>query len=208
MPEIPRAVIFDFGNVLTLPPRPRDKARMQRVAGLEEVRFASRYRRHRREYDRGCLDGRGYWSRVLDSRAPADLEKRVEALVRMDFQSWTRINRPVLKWAFALRGAGVPIAILSNMPCDLLAMIRRRFGWLSRFDATVFSCEVGSVKPEAAIYHGCLEALRVKAEQALFLDDTQENVAGALQAGLPALLFRSLKEVREQVRGRFILPGG
>lgn len=39
---------------------------------------------------------------------------------------------------------GLPLAILSNMPPDVLAGLRTSRGdWLSEFAVTIFSCEVG-----------------------------------------------------------------
>lgn len=58
------------------------------------------------------------------------------------------------------------------------------------FDVEVFSCEVGSVKPEPAIYLGCLERLGVAPAEAIFVGDGGSNeLAGARQLGMRTVLF-------------------
>jgi putative hydrolase of the HAD superfamily len=53
------------------------------------------------------------------------------------------------------------------------------------FDAEIFSCEVGCVKPEPAIFHKCLDALKLKPGECLFVGDGGSNeLIGAKEAGL------------------------
>ncbi len=55
-----------------------------------------------------------------------------------------------------------------------------------RFDATILSYRVGSMKPDAAIYEAAEAAAKVSADRILFLDDRQENVAAARGRGWKA----------------------
>jgi putative hydrolase of the HAD superfamily len=53
------------------------------------------------------------------------------------------------------------------------------------FDAEVFSCMVGCVKPERKIYDDCLRRLGLSAEECLFVGDGGSNeLAGARDAGM------------------------
>lgn len=93
----------------------------------------------------------------------------------MDVASWPRFDERLLRWATRLKAAGLQTAILSNMPSDVLAEVREQERWFALFDVTIFSCEVGCVKPEAAIYQRFLEALRVSTEEVLLIDDAEDN---------------------------------
>ena len=55
------------------------------------------------------------------------------------------------------------------------------------FDQVFFSHELHERKPDQAIYHKVVEALKVPAEQILFLDDSEVNVAAAQQAGMQSI---------------------
>jgi putative hydrolase of the HAD superfamily len=52
------------------------------------------------------------------------------------------------------------------------------------------SCYLGLRKPEPAIYARALEMLAKPAERVLFIDDREENVDGARNAGMKAIRFR------------------
>ena len=53
------------------------------------------------------------------------------------------------------------------------------------FDAEVFSCVVGLVKPEPAIYTACLTSLDLEAHECLFVgDDGSDELAGARAVGM------------------------
>ena len=60
---------------------------------------------------------------------------------------------------------------------------------LGDFRHLTWSCELGISKPDSAIYWHTLEKLGVSAEEALFIDDLQENVRAAEALGLQAILF-------------------
>jgi len=201
-----RAVIFDFGSVLTLP---QDEARieeMRRLAGLDSERFAESYRAHRFDYDRGSIDSAAYWKGVL--RAGGVSQERIDALngefvgemTELDVQSWTVLRHPMIEWARRLKEADFKTAILSNMPYDHARYIEGEFDWLELFDVKVFSYAVRLAKPEPAIYEECLNRLAVPAGESLFIDDVERNVAAAKAAGINAVLFRNPADLAEHLR--------
>jgi putative hydrolase of the HAD superfamily len=200
------AVVFDFGGVLTLQPLDRHLESLRALCGLDRPAFVAEYRRQRPDYDRGVIDSREYWSRIMDSRGKPVDPGILSSLFEADQVAWTRINEAVLSWAFHLQDAGVRIGILSNMPRDILKRIETRFLWFDRFEARVFSCDIGVNKPDAQIYRACLDALRLEAGQVLFLDDVPENVQGAERAGFRTVLFRSLDDALDRIAENGWLP--
>ena len=154
-------VILDFGGVLGLPQDPARAANMAALCGLSMEEFSRLYQRDRLELDRGSLSTEDYWTRILeDSGVPAsaDMIARIE---EEDSLGWTRINEKVVAWSRELRAAGYGTAILSNMPFDKLAYMRKNpaFDFIDEFPVTVFSCNHRLVKPEQAIYRLCLDLL-------------------------------------------------
>ncbi|CNF83358.1 HAD-superfamily hydrolase [Mycobacterium tuberculosis] len=71
---------------------------------------------------------------------------------------------------------------------------------LDRFDALVYSCRIGVVKPDPRAYEICAERLGVKPADVLFFDDTERNVRGAREAGMRAELFTGPSQVRALTR--------
>jgi putative hydrolase of the HAD superfamily len=89
----------------------------------------------------------------------------------------------------------------------VLEHLRARFSWLSQFDQLTWSCELGVVKPDPAIYLHTIKKLNVKPEQALFIDNLQKNIAGAEEVGLRAALFENAEQLQSDLARRgFPLP--
>ena len=67
------------------------------------------------------------------------------------------------------------------------------------FDVTLSSCYLGLRKPQPAIYRRALDILGRPAERILFIDDRQENVAGAHAAGIQGIRFDGAEQLRRDL---------
>lgn len=89
-------------------------------------------------------------------------------------------------------------ALLSVMPLQFQETIRT--GWPEFeevFDHIIVSCEVHLLKPDPKIYQLTLDRIGCKAEEAVFIDDLEENVIAAGKMGIESILFMN----REQAIG-------
>ena len=118
-------------------------------------------------------------------------DEEAERLIDYDNIQWTNENPEMLALARDLRAAGYKTAILSNMERRMLAAMRQKLKWLDEFDVQMYSCEVGAVKPEAAIYLECCRRLGCEPPEALFLDDKKVNTEGAKKAGMRSYIYQS-----------------
>lgn len=62
------------------------------------------------------------------------------------------------------------------------------------FDGVYFSYEIGTRKPDADIYEYVLHQQNIKAEEALFIDDTVKNTEGAAKLGIHTWNLKPGKE--------------
>jgi putative hydrolase of the HAD superfamily len=202
------SVIFDFGGVLGLPQDSVAAEAMAGLCGLPLDRFRPLYAKDRLAWDRGTVNLAGYWEPLLAAGGRQASPEVLGALLRHDIAGWTRVNPRVVRWAAALRRAGLRTAILSNMPQEILDEMWRqpRLAWMEDFGVRVFSCEVRLVKPEPAIYRLCLERLGAEPGEVVFLDDVAHNVAGAGAVGIHGMLFRSAGEAADEMESRWTLP--
>jgi putative hydrolase of the HAD superfamily len=194
-----RAVVFDYGIVLTGPPSAEAWAALLRITGLPEDRFESLYWADRAAYDEGKLTGLGFWQKILcEADLPENLEM-AEELNRWDARLWTVENSAMLAWQLALKQRGLLTAILSNISDNVLESIEREFAWIHRFDTLVWSFRVGMAKPDPAIYHHILGKLGTRPEETLFIDDKRPNVEAARALGIQALEYSSVEQLREEL---------
>ncbi len=93
--------------------------------------------------------------------------------------------RPALD---ALAAAGYRLAVVSNWDWELPQHLER-LGIADRFDAVAVSATVGASKPSPALFHHALDAMGVRAGEAVHCGDQPEpDCLGARQAGLRAVL--------------------
>ena len=191
-----RAVVFDYGMVLTGPPDPEAHAALLRITGLPVARFESLYWADRRAYDEGKLTGIAFWQKLLRD-AGLDLPPgAAEELNLWDARLWTTQNPAMLAWQLELKQRGLLTAILSNIGDDVLASVEREFDWIHRFDVLVWSFQLHMAKPDPAIYRHVLKQLGTRPEETLFLDDKLVNVEAARALGIRAIEFSTVERLR------------
>jgi putative hydrolase of the HAD superfamily len=201
-----RAVVFDYGHVVSLPQQPSEVEQMAGICGLPLDRFSARYWRYRLAYDRGELDGRSYWESVTNGEGSAWTDDRLARVLAVDGESWAHPNEKTLAWARLLKGEGLGLALLSNMPFAVSDYLEKNCEWLRLFDSRIYSYACGCAKPEAAIYTVCLDALKLAPQEILFLDDRAENVRAASELGIPGLVFDTFELTAAYARSQFGLP--
>jgi putative hydrolase of the HAD superfamily len=194
-----RAVIFDYGMVLTGPPNAEAHNDLIRTTGLTPDRFEDLYWKDRHAYDEGKLTGLEFWQKfLLDAHIPASPEL-VHQLNDLDARMWTTENPVMLAWQLALKQHGLRTAILSNMGDSVLARMQRTFTWLPRFDVLIWSYQHHMAKPDHAIYHHTLAELGTQPAETLFIDDKLLNVEAARDLGLIAIQFSTVDRLRSDL---------
>ncbi len=189
-------VIFDYGCVLSLAPRPEDFAPLHQAIGVDAAAFEEVYWRDREAYDLDVIDGPAYWQGVAHPLGITFSPQQIQRLTTLDVQIWERANPVMVEWVRVLRAQGLKTAVISNISRTVGDYLRRNVKWLELFDYLGFSGELRIGKPHAEIYRVCLKALGVPAAQALFIDDREVNIAGARAVGMHAILFRSTEELQ------------
>ncbi len=187
------AVILDFGNVIGFFDHARAYARFAARLGVESADL------------RRQLHERGFSALLADFETgrvtSADFARQTSDLVGLEIpqgefeRDWGDIfwpNESIVDVVTALHDRGHPLALGSNTNAIHADWFRRQFAaTLARFDALVLSYQIGVMKPDASFYQACTRALDRPVTDCVFVDDIAENVAGARDAGLAALLYTS-----------------
>lgn len=182
-----KAVIFDWGGVMQALPDEAYTAEWERrlalaPGALAEALWGSAWRQleigaiTNDEYARLAADRLGFPS--------------VEALDRFTeaFYGGVELNRAVVGVARGLRER-YKIGLLTNAWPGAEETFREQFGVdaHAEFDGYVNSADVGLRKPDPAIYELMLERLGIAPQQAVFLDDSLQNVESARRLGIHAI---------------------
>ena len=202
-----QAVIFDYGEVLSGPPDAQAHHNMLTISGLAEEPFEKSYWAHRLDYDADILNSQTYWQTIAAESGVHFTAEQISGLLEQDARMWMNLNPAMLAWLPRIKQAGYRLGVLSNMPAGVLSFMLPRFPWLSQFDHLSWSCELGLVKPDPAIYLHTVRKLGVAPDQALFIDNLEKNTAGAETVGLHAALFQNVEQLQSDLEKRgFALP--
>jgi putative hydrolase of the HAD superfamily len=192
-----RAVIFDFGEVLSYAPPPDTIAAIAKLLHITRGEFFEYYYAERQDYDRGKLTAQQYWLAVARDAGTQLTPEQIEWLRRTDVAMWSTSNPQMLAWAAQLRNQRVQTAVLSNMHADMAHSVRAEFAWARDFQCCVLSAEVGFAKPDPEIFQHCLDCLKLPPNEALFIDDKLRNTRAAEELGMATICGNSPASIRE-----------
>ena len=112
-------------------------------------------------------------------------------------------NRKIFGLIGQLSSRNYPIGILSNTCPAHWNFVFKRYTILKHFfPTTILSFEVNSMKPDPVIYQRAIEQAKCPAQNCFFVDDKQENVDGAIKAGMDAVLYTSVRQLVDDLESR------
>lgn len=199
---VPKAVLFDLFHTLASVPPPALAAEplVSEILGVSSTEW------HRLYYDDDVLgrclgriqDSVEAMRRVAHALDPTVDEARILAAVesrRRRFElGLIGIEPSILDALDRLRAAGVRMALVSDAGADDVECWERS-PLRTRFDATVFSYQLGIRKPDPRIYRHGLDAIGARAEETIFVGDGgSDEHRGARAAGMRAVLVTRFAE--------------
>ncbi len=160
-----QAVIFDYGEVLSGPPDPGAHSKLLEISGVAEEPFEKSYWVHRLDYDADILNEQTFWHTIAhecEARFSARAGDAADRARRLDVDEREPRDAGLIP---KIKEAGFKLGILSNMRAGVLRYMLPRFPWLAQFDHLTWSCELGLVKPDSAIYLHTVRKLGVAPDQ-------------------------------------------
>lgn len=91
------------------------------------------------------------------------------------------------------------IGILSNAMSNLTELLTESWEIINHFEVVVNSSEEGLRKPDKRIYTIALEKLSVLPEEAIFIDDKEENSSAATELGIHGIQYTSTEQTLKDI---------
>ncbi|MFJ3939154.1 HAD family hydrolase [Streptomyces parvus] len=189
----PTAVILDlFGTLVAAPSAVERSVAATRFAGtmrvspaVAESALSDSWRARHDGQLRSTTEVAAHLVARCD--APASHMDKVEQLLAELARDRLQADASLLRVLEELRHGGVRLAVLSDASPDI-AEAWSHSDLAPHFDAAVFSCRVGAVKPAPQLFGAALEALGIGPKQALYCGDGGgDELAGAERAGMRAV---------------------
>jgi glucose-1-phosphatase len=197
-PEKFRAIIFDIGRVLIRVDISRIKDGL--TVGLpltpEEVWSAI-------EKDPRWLD----WQEGRISPRDWHLHLAKRLGVSLTFEQFSEVwNRaldpnPIHSESFLENlSRNYRLALLSNTDPIHMSHDEARFPFFRFFPTRIYSYRVGASKPDPLIYREALKACKVRAEEAVYIDDIAAYAEAAQRLGMTGIVFQSPEQLQSDLR--------
>jgi putative hydrolase of the HAD superfamily len=185
-----RAVLVDLGGVLLHRRLRPTAARWDEALGLEPGGFLDAlYRGTDATVLVGKVGADEHWAAVARGLGLSAARARQ---ARDELDGASRLDAQLARFVGGLR-PGCGTAVVANVWSDGREECRRH-GIEALVDEVVLSAEVGFAKPDPAIYRIALERLGAVPDEAVLVDDAEENVAAARAIGLHAVLYENRRD--------------
>jgi putative hydrolase of the HAD superfamily len=194
-----RAIIFDIGRVLLRVDISRSLAGLAENIPLSPDEIWSAISNDPRwpDWQEGRISPRD-WHLHLAKRLGGSLT--FEQFV----DSWNRALDPVPiheNSFFEKLSRRYRLALLSNTDPVHVAHMNASYDFLRFFPTRIYSCSVGASKPNPLIYREALRAVKVRAEEAVYIDDVPAYVEAAQRLGMTGIPFQSPQQLDIDLRG-------
>jgi putative hydrolase of the HAD superfamily len=192
-----RTVIFDYGEVISLPQSAADRAVIARLAGVgpDHEAFWRAYDAHRDVLDLGVTGVAAYWRAIAYDIGASWDDARVNQLWAADLRSWLTVNPGTIEVLADLKAGRTRLVLLSNAAPDYGSCFRRGpLGDL--FEACYVSGELNLLKPDPKIYNHVLNDLGISPGETVFIDNRAANIRSAEALGITGHIFTEVTALR------------
>src|SRR5271155_260355 len=188
-----RAIIFDIGRVLVRIDVARALTGLAKTVSLTPAQLWSALEKHPSwlDWQEGRMQPRDFYLSV-NQRFGANLT------FEQFTETWNRVivPQPILDNAF-LGGLSKKyrLCLLSNTDPIHIPYIEAHYEFVQFFPNRIYSYAVGASKPNPLIFRAALDACKVAAKDAIFIDDVPAYAEAAGRLGITGIVFRSPEQL-------------
>jgi FMN phosphatase YigB (HAD superfamily) len=188
------ALLFDLGRVVIDIDFGRVLHCWARHAGCEPAQLGERFLRDElyRRHEKGEIGDEAFFAGLRSSLG-------IELSDTQFIEGWNAIfvgEMPGINRLLARAAKRLPLYVFSNTNAPHVAHFSGKYaGVLGHFREIFLSSSIGLRKPDAEAYDHVVQAIGVPAERIVFFDDLAENIEGARERGLKAVLVSSTGDV-------------
>ena len=192
-----RAIIFDIGRVLIRVNVARATGGLGEGLALSPEEIWSALEKDPRwiDWQEGRISARDWHLQVM---------KRLGAKLSYEqfVETWNRAldPEPIQSEAFLEKlSKSHRLALLSNTDPIHMSCEEERFPFFRFFPVRIYSYRVGASKPAPLIYREALKACKVRATEAIYIDDIPAYVEAAERLGMAGIVFQSPEQLQSDL---------
>lgn len=148
------------------------------------------------ELDRGVLTEKEVINRFVEN-AP-ELEEEIRYIME-NVNGILHLREYAIPWIQELKEKGYQVLVLSNFYNKAERECPEDMVFLKEVDGGILSYQEKLIKPMPAIYWTLLQRYELKAEECVFIDDSEENIGAAEGMGIHGIVFKSREQVVKEL---------
>jgi putative hydrolase of the HAD superfamily len=196
-------ILFDLGNVFITVKPERALAKLSEYMPLQTAEISKKEPESflkeicddQALFETGKITMPQFFSKLKEN---FDLKMSVEQFEGVWCSMFSR-KKDVIQFATEL-SRKYKIFILSNTNETHINHLIDALPIFDFVSGTAFSHEIGFLKPQHDFYFKALKKLNINAEESIFIDDLEDNVKAAAEAGITSFKFENLVKLKEEMK--------
>lgn len=147
------------------------------------------------EYECGRISSEDFFNRLKEEYRYAGDPEELRAI-------WCSVFTPLDNHILMARSLAefYPLAIISNTSEAHISHLESTCDFFPIFRKRIYSFQVGTMKPDYAIYQHALEEMQADQYECLFIDDREENIQAVATRGWQTIHLRPDVNLRDALR--------
>lgn len=192
-----KAILFDMGNVLLFFNARISSKAFSKAVGLPEEEIWERFfiSKLEKAYTRGEISSKDFYEQVSKT-FPKKIDYETFAHL------WNNIFSENVEIEHLLKKLkkNYPLYLISNTNDLHFEFIKKKFNILKHFTHFFPSHLVGHRKPDQAMFEHVLGKIKLKPEEAVFIDDIPDFVDSARNVGMKGIRFTTTQDLEKELQ--------
>ena len=189
-----KAVIFDMGGVLLDAVNYKYFRKMEGITNTSEKTIRNFIESLLADYESGNMTRHEFESRIAKRFGI----KESEVMWPIFLYDNGRVKKDMVSLAKKL-SKKYKVACITNVDKSRYYYAKSLIDY-SIFKFVLASCYIRISKPDKRIYLEALKRLKIKPDEAIFIDDMEVNVKGARKTGINAIHFKGIKGLKKDLK--------
>ncbi len=195
-----KVIIFDLGGVIVSSRVEKIPNIISDYLGIEYSQFDDLMGKYKSDLTKGKISLIDVYSKVIKQFGLNNLDAKdvVDKHLEIFQKTIEDLDEEVLSLVKKLRESYSVVCLVNAEP-DVVPLVRKR-GVYDYFEHAYISTELRMEKPNKEIYSAVLNDLNRRAEEAIFVDDKEDNVNSARGMGINSILYKNFRQLKKDLK--------
>lgn len=193
-----KLIIFDLGGILVPEKKPAILEHVAKEIGCTKEQLDKNLKEYDEALTKGEITLKEFYRKLLKR---CTIEKNPDEIVKKHIEEYKRVSTQRSEEIISLieeLKINYEVVALTNTEIEM-GNYNREHGLFQYFERAFLSTEMHMKKPDAMIFQKVLDECNVTADEALFIDDKEENTEGARELGILCILYENPKQLKKML---------